>query len=272
MLVYRTPYNPVLVQALKAAIPSAERRWDGGRKAWLVAPAQLDVLKQITQKHLGETLQCQLALGHQAPTTTTRVLDVRYVGATKDRGNDDFSAYAWSDGGWNVVLPETVLREWFCAERRPDEAPTLYATLGVKRGATEGEVKTAYRRLALQWHPDVAKEPDAAEMFMAIKRAYDVLSEPMLRARYDAGLALTERTTVRRPDDASVVRFLRADGTRTGYRPPLRCGLILAEGIDQLGRFIVSRILSWADITDGQGRVLVTSWAMGADTFSEEWR
>jgi hypothetical protein len=272
VLVYRTPYSPGLVQALKSAVPSTERRWDGGRRAWLVAPAHLDALKSITQAHLGETLQCQLALGHQAPALQTRVLDVRYVGATKDRGSDEFTAYAWSGGGWNVVLPEPVLREWFCAERRPDESPTFYATLGVKRGATEVEVKSAYRRLALQWHPDVAKESDAAEMFMAIKRAYDVLSEPMMRARYDAGLALTERTQAQRLEDAPFVRNMRLSGAITGYRSPLRCGLLLAEGSEVLGRFVVSRILSWIDISDGQGHVLVTSWPMGADTYTEEWR
>ena len=270
VLVYRTPYSPALVEALKSAIPSTERRWSGERKAWLVAPAHLDALKGITQAHLGETLQCQLALGHQAPATETRVIDVRYVGATKDRGNGEFTAYAWSAGGWNVVLPEPVLREWFCAERRPDEAPTFYATLGVKRGATEVEVKTAYRRLALQWHPDVAKESDAAEMFMAIKRAYDVLSEPMMRARYDAGLTLQERTRV--PDGAGSVRRLDALSGVTGYRSPLRCGLLLVEGTEVLGRFVVSRILSWVDIHDAQGRTLVTSWAMGGDTFTEDWR
>lgn len=269
VLVYRTPYSPALVEALKGAIPSTERRWDGGRKAWLVSPSHLDTLKRITLANGGETLQCQLSLGHQAPATTTRVIDVRYVGATKDRGNGEFTAYAWSGGGWNVVLPEPVLREWFCAEQRPDEAPTFYATLGVKRGATGEEVKTAYRRLALQWHPDVAKESDAAEMFMAIKRAYDILSEPMMRARYDAGLALAERVKV--PDGAGSVRRAGMGGV-TGYRSPLRCGLLLAEGSEVLGRFVASRILSWVDISDGQGRVLVTSWPMGADTFTEEWR
>lgn len=270
MLVYRTPYSPELVQALKSAVPSTDRRWDGARKVWMVSPSHLDVLKAITLQHLGETVQCQLALGHQAPATTTRVLDVRYVGAAKDRGNGEFTAYAWSGGGWNVVLPEPVLREWFCAELRPDEAPTFYATLGVKRGATGEEVKTAYRRLALQWHPDVAKESDAAEMFMAIKRAYDILSEPMMRARYDAGLALTER--VKTPEGAGAVRHMHLSGQVTGYRSPLRCGLLLAEGLEVLGRFVVSKVLSWVDIHDAQGRVLVTSWPMGGDTFTEDWR
>jgi len=43
------------------------------------------------------------------------------------------------------------------------------------------------------------------------------------------------------------------------------------EGIEQLGRFIVQRILAWADIGDGRGHVLITSWPMGADTFTESW-
>ncbi len=56
-----------------------------------------------------------------------------------------------------------------------------------------------------------------------------------------------------------------------GYRPPLRCGLLMVTGIEQLGRFIVDEIHAWEDIVDIQGRTLVTSWVMGADAPTEEW-
>ena len=56
-----------------------------------------------------------------------------------------------------------------------------------------------------------------------------------------------------------------------GYRSPLRCGLIMAEGVEQLGRFVVSKIIAWEDIPGPNGTVLCTSWPAGAQMFTEEW-
>ena len=60
-----------------------------------------------------------------------------------------------------------------------------YETLGVERGASDAEIKKAYRKLAQQWHPDVNQEPEAAVRFKAIAEAYQVLSDPERRQRYD---------------------------------------------------------------------------------------
>ena len=60
-----------------------------------------------------------------------------------------------------------------------------YDILGVNRSADKEEIKRAYRRLARKYHPDVNKEPGAEERFKEINRAYEVLSEPETRARYD---------------------------------------------------------------------------------------
>jgi len=64
-------------------------------------------------------------------------------------------------------------------------AGDYYDILGVSRGASKDELKRAYRRLARKYHPDVNKEPGAEEKFKEINRAYEVLSEPDTRNRYD---------------------------------------------------------------------------------------
>ncbi|HYH92514.1 MAG TPA: molecular chaperone DnaJ [Candidatus Saccharimonadales bacterium] len=61
----------------------------------------------------------------------------------------------------------------------------LYEVLGVERGASDAEIKRAYRKLAQQWHPDVNQEPEAAERFKEVSEAYQVLSDPGRRQRYD---------------------------------------------------------------------------------------
>jgi len=263
-LVWRTPYNPSLVTALKAAIPASDRRFDRATKAWRVAPQHGDTIVRLTEQYLGERVQLP-ALGAMIAARETRILDVRYIGTTKDRGDSAPTAFGLLAGGeWGVVFPEAALRKWFNAEARPDEVATLYAILGVPSSAPDADIRGAYRRLARTWHPDVCREPDAAEQFKRIQHAYEILHEPVKRAKYDAGMALEASLRGRDP----VVIPLAADH---GYRSPLRCGLIMAEGHESLGRFVVENIIMWSDITDAQGRVLVTSWPAGAQAPMEDW-
>jgi curved DNA-binding protein len=60
-----------------------------------------------------------------------------------------------------------------------------YDTLGVEPGAGDAEIKTAYRRLARKYHPDVSKEAGAEDKFKAINEAYEALRDPQKRAAYD---------------------------------------------------------------------------------------
>jgi molecular chaperone DnaJ len=60
-----------------------------------------------------------------------------------------------------------------------------YEVLGVAREASEKDIKSAYRKLAMKYHPDQSKAPDAEERFKEISEAYAVLSDPDKRRQYD---------------------------------------------------------------------------------------
>lgn len=60
-----------------------------------------------------------------------------------------------------------------------------YEVLGISKGASKDEIKKAYRKLSKQLHPDINKEPDAAEQFKEVKEAYETLSDDQKRSHYD---------------------------------------------------------------------------------------
>jgi len=66
------------------------------------------------------------------------------------------------------------------------EYKDYYKTLGVDRAADDKTIKQAYRRLARKYHPDVSKAKGTAERFKEINEAYEVLSDPEKRKRYDS--------------------------------------------------------------------------------------
>lgn len=60
-----------------------------------------------------------------------------------------------------------------------------YEVLGISKSASKDEIKKAYRKLSKKYHPDINKEPDAAEKFKEVKEAYETLSDDQKRAHYD---------------------------------------------------------------------------------------
>ena len=66
------------------------------------------------------------------------------------------------------------------------EKRDYYEVLGLSKGATDEEIKKAYRKMAKQYHPDLhPDDPEAAEKFKEVNEANDVLSDPQKRQRYD---------------------------------------------------------------------------------------
>src|SRR3989339_810398 len=61
----------------------------------------------------------------------------------------------------------------------------FYEVLGVNKGANAADIKAAYRKKALEWHPDRNKSPDAEEKFKEINGAYEVLSNDQKKQAYD---------------------------------------------------------------------------------------
>jgi hypothetical protein len=89
-----------------------------------------------------------------------------------------------------------------------------YAVLGVTSSATHDDIVRAYRRLALEWHPDARPDdPAATERFARINAAYEVLGEPLIRAEYDQVRELAEPRPSTRP------RSAHAWTGPTGYDP-----------------------------------------------------
>lgn len=73
------------------------------------------------------------------------------------------------------------------AANRGGNSESPYDVLGVSPSATPGEIKKAYRKLALKFHPDVNKQANAQEKFMRIKHAYNTLLNSESRRKYDYG-------------------------------------------------------------------------------------
>lgn len=267
-LAFRSSYDPMLIGELKRVIPYSDRRWDADNKQWLIAPQHLQALEQITSSCLGIMLGQQGPIYQAKPQTETRVIRVDYIGAPKERDDGSFSAFGYSDGDWSVVFPQNILKSWFELGATPEEKPTsnstLYGVLGVQRTVDESELKRAWRKMAKRWHPDVNSDPDAPEMMKRINDAYEVLGNPLMRKKYDAGLKL-EASLGKRNNHRSLNTYGNL------WRPPIRCGYLMVEGYAQLGRFHVEKILQWEDIVDAHGRVCVTSWAAGANHFTVSW-
>jgi curved DNA-binding protein CbpA len=134
-----------------------------------------------------------------------------------------------------------------------------YATLGVPRTATAAQLREAYRRLAKQFHPDQSRDAQATERMQRINQAWQMLSSPTARSRYDAQSAIPPATAY--PHWTSAPRRARppftterawasgAPGSGMDYRTeseagPLRWVLTVAAAL--IAAFVLTAILGGA--------------------------
>jgi curved DNA-binding protein len=108
-----------------------------------------------------------------------------------------------------------------------------YQDLGVSRDADQSEIQRAYRRLARTYHPDVNKEPGAEDRFKRAAEAYDVLSDPETRKRYDAFGADFRRV----PEDVDPETWARAQRGRRSRAGAGRGGGGTSEGFQSYQDF-----------------------------------
>ena len=266
---YMPGYDPSLTNALKGYITANERRpvYINNKFSHSVfTPNHLDTVKRLCVTYLGSEPSIQGGLiGNQPLKPQTKLLNVRYIGTPKDRGNGEKSAFGHDGQDWSIVFPELVLKKWFEGNDATVDTTdlTLYGVLSLKRDCAGTDIKTAWRRMAKRYHPDVNKDDDAPQMMQRINEAYEVLNNPLKRKKYDAGLVLAASLSEKPRDRLSAFSNV--------WRPPERCGFIMATGINQLGRFVIETIHQWEPIKDGFGRELVTSWPMGSDIYQEQW-
>ena len=86
-------------------------------------------------------------------------------------------------------------------------ANSLYETLGVAKGASNDEIKKAYRKLAKEYHPDINKSPEAEEKFKEINAAYEILSDEKKQGTLDRMLGLIDSELISVPRYAKKIDF-----------------------------------------------------------------
>ena len=76
------------------------------------------------------------------------------------------------------------------AARGPVDNDGFYKELGIEKSASESEIKKAYRKLAIKWHPDKCKASNANDIFSNISTAYEILYDEDSKRKYDRELRL----------------------------------------------------------------------------------
>lgn len=268
-------YDERIVALFKQHIIPTHRsfRKDLGN-GWLIHPDSIDLACQQFEAVYGGRIRRPGPISQTPREPEIKLFSMEYIGACHDRGQGRFTACgATAPDSWPVEFPEEVLKKFFSGsvDLNPIDQQTAYGILLLTEACDFQAIKSAYRRMARQWHPDVCKEPDAADRFRAIQEAYETLSDPMARRKYDAGLYFERKAKGEKSPEHSS-RDFNQYGQARGYRSPLTSGLVTVKGVQGLARFVVSEILTWVDLQNNKGQIAVSSWSPGAQTYQIVWR
>lgn len=177
------------------------RRWQAAIDKYAAALAVDPSNKATNSKILQNRALCyqQLKKFDEAIADCDKALslDPSYTKARKTKANALGAADKWEDAvrEWKALMEAdpadgSIQKELRRAEieLKKSQRKDFYKILGVPKDADDNQIKKAYRRLAIQYHPD--KNPgnlEAENKFKDISEAYETLSDPQKRARYDAG-------------------------------------------------------------------------------------
>lgn len=263
-LILTSPFNRGLVEGIKA-LPYHDRSYNPTNKTWHIKYMWGSDIAALVKRHLGQELNIPRQITFRDAGPITRMFRVEYIGSVRERDDGSQTATGYANGEWGVIFPFAALKAWFGQDSKPNEAPSFYAVLGIKRDATPDEIRKAHRLAARTWHPDVNKESDAHEQFIRIQKAYEVLNDEQQRRKYNAAL------TFERDASKYAKKHKQEAIEHYGWQPPQRCGYVTCGGVESLGRFTVAKILAWQNITNEAGLSMVSFWKKGSDKFETEW-
>lgn len=272
-LLVDSPYNQGFIEYLKATVPADKRTW--AKPNWHMGADYLaDMIVGVIEYYGTEPIIIDES--DKPIENVQRTFEVHFVGRCKPKvvnGKMESLANGYANNGWNVLFEEQVLKDFFLPKKPARiKDTTYYDTLCISQKSTPEEIKKSYRRLARQWHPDYNPgDKEAEEMFKKINEANEVLSDVMRRKKYDFILSVMEKTDGE--DEDEYMEFVRNMAAKDpyGYRPPVMCGRVTGEGHLSQGRFLFTKIMAWEEITNLEGKVMVSTWKKDNKSFTIYW-
>jgi tetratricopeptide (TPR) repeat protein len=128
--------------------------------------------------------------------------------AAEDKWHQEGGGTGAGSAGENSTEEERRKKE----EEKKKKPFDPYETLGIEKNASSAEVKKAYRTLALKYHPDKNSDPEAVQIFIDVQKAYELLIDPDLRKRHDAGEDVKDQDAKMKPMKFKVVEVDRERG------------------------------------------------------------